>query len=193
MLLVSAQRNPGLFYYLNGLSLGTTQCFSNFFLVLLMSFGVDWRKTGLYRTRISTLQGVRIPLFSSVSPAVFLFMLLSRTMGEIWLFYFLHDLNDGLTLLEFDDSVRECPVISPVFCSWSWSQDQRHLVDIFSWRPRPFLVVKISTDSYFGISRLASLVCIYAHLGMYCSKKSSIWNPVQLDNADCMFISVCYF
>ena len=71
---------------------------------------------------------------------------------------------------------------------WSFSAGPRHIADIFSWRPKPFLVVKCSTDSYFGISRL--YLCSSWHL---LSEKSSAWNPVHLDNADRMFISVCYF
>ena len=133
----------------------------------------NWSKI----SRVSTLQGVRIPMFSIWScplrPNLFAdgFLHGMKTMGS----------KSGA-------SSRVSKYVSRCLSPWSCPAGPRHIADIFSWRPKPFLVVKCSTDSYFGISRL--YLCSSWHL---LSEKSSAWNPVHLDNADRMFISVCYF
>ena len=52
--------------------------------------------------------------------------------------------------------------VSRCFPPWSCSAGPRHIADIFSWRPKPFLVVKVLLTPI-----LASLVCTYAHIGIY--------------------------
>ena len=122
-------------------------------------------------------------------PVFFFIHKIYKINADSWYIFFWQNWNIDISTLQGVRTLKfPCLIIRIQFVSRSCSAGPRHIADIFSWRPRPFLVVKSSIDSYFGISRL--YLCSSWHL---LSEKSSAWNPVHLDIADRIFISVCYF